>query len=204
MKEVKKRFAVGTVLSLLILCSASVQASKYGRGVYGECLYGGCSITLATSGTVDLSTIPTTGSVYTINNDEVTVTTNSPGGYTLSISSTSDNASSRQLVGPAPSVFEPATGTAAVPATLGLNEWGFRVDAQAGFGSGPTTQLANGASSALTFAGLPLLSTPSVLKTTSTSALSGDTTDVWYGIRATTDNPSGTYTQTVLYTAVSL
>lgn len=199
----KKVLPIGMLLTLVVF-SATVQASKYGRGAYGECLYGGCSITLATSGMIDLSVMPSDSGVYTIANDEVTVTTNSPDGYTLSISSASDDADSRELIGPTPATFEPVTGTMSVPVTLGMNQWGIRVDGQAGFGAGPTVSLTNGSSSMLTFAGLPLLSSPGVLKATNTSALSGDTTDVWYGIHANTDNPAGTYTQTVLYTAVTL
>ncbi|MBW4062073.1 hypothetical protein HJC99_05875, partial [Candidatus Saccharibacteria bacterium] len=43
---------------------------------------------------------------------------------------------------------------------------------------------------------------PNTLKTTSGTA-SNDTTTVWYGVAADTTQPSGTYTNSVTYTATA-
>lgn len=195
---------LASILIMPLLLSGVLFAGPYGRGGYGECTYGNCSITIATSGSVTLPVQPTATGAYTIDDDEVTVTTNSADGYTLSISSSSNDAASTSLVGPVPHVITPTTGTPASPTTLDDNQWGLRVDGSLGFGSGPTSTVTNATSSSLEFAGLTLLNSPAVIKTTNSAAPSGDTTSVWYGVQANTSIDAGTYTQTVVYTAVAL
>lgn len=206
MSILRSTFAVVSlaVLSLtaLFVVATTVSASLYGRGVYNACQYGNtCALTISTSGAVALSVDPTSGGTYTIANDEVTVTTNSTLGYTLSLEMNS--AVENSLVA-AEGAVPTSSSTVASPSVLSGNQWGFRIDGQAGFGMGPTAASTNQSSSTLTFAGVPLLDNPVTVKSTSTDAPTGDVTNVWYGIRADTSQPAGSYTGTVLYTAVTL
>ena len=185
----------------MLLITPSVFAAPYGSNKYGSCPYSdGCNITISTSGTVTLNVSPTISSVYTINKDTVTVTTNNSAGYALRLESSSG--SSNKLVNGGNEV-DTSSGTAISPVTLANNTWGYRIDSALGFGSGPTSAITNQASSSLSFAGVPLLGAPQVIKTTATSAISGDSTDVWYGVRADMSKPAGSYSATVLYTAVA-
>lgn len=177
-------------------------ASLYGAGTYGACPYSSdCGITLTTSGTVNLNSIPTTSGRYTTASDSVTVTTDSTTGYTLSLQNQS--ATEGALVKGSDNI--PAHGaTAASPTTLGLNTWGFRVDGQAGFGAGPTTAVTDQPSMSLTFAGVPLNGSPVIIKNNTTGGASaGELTSVWYGIQVDNSKPSGTYSSTVVYTATT-
>lgn len=186
----------------LALNSRLSEASLYGRGTYGNCTYSEpCSISVATSGTVSLNATPGANSVYSIAGDTVEVTTNSTGGYSLSLNM--DSSTENTLVGANDSIAA-SSGTLGSPVVLALNSWGFRIDGLASFGSGPTAPITSQPSSALTFAGVPLLASPATIKTTATSAPSGDITEIWYGVRADSALESGLYSGAVTYTAVAL
>lgn len=198
----KRKLITLAVGLLMLLLTPLTLAAPYGTGKYSACTYGeGCNISLSTSGTVDLDVLPTASGVVTIEKDEVTVTTNSSTGFELRLESSSG--SENGLIN-GPNSIGAVSGTAVSPAVLGLNQWGYRVDGLSGFGAGPTGSIQNQPSSSLEFAGLPLLGSPQVIKTTASSAPSGDTTEVWYGVRADMDRPAGSYTATVVYTAIVL
>lgn len=204
MKFTRLRVVLGGVMLFILMFypAAHLSAVRYGEGSYGVCNYGqGCNISITTSGTVALSATPTVSGVYTIAEDVVEVTTNSPDGYTLTLET--DSATENSLDGSDGSISA-VSGTPASPVTLSMNEWGFRVDGLSGFGAGPTSPVTNQASSSVTFAALPFMNSAATIKTTAGPALSGDTTDVWYGVRVDTSLPAGTYTRTVTYTATAL
>lgn len=196
----KQKLMLVTGFLAILLVPSLVLATNYGEGGYGSCTYNEtCTISLATSGTVTLPATINPSGVVTIDKDIVTVTTNSGGGYTLRLESVSGTSS--QLVNGG-DVIPAISATAGSPATLGLNEWGYRIDGALGFGSGPTSAITSQPSSSLTFAGVPLLGSPQDIKVTASSAPSGDVTNVWYGVRADTSKPAGTYSSTVTYTAI--
>ncbi len=196
----KQKLMLVIGLLVALLAPSIVFATNYGSGVYGSCTYNEtCTISIATSGTVTLPATTNPSGVVTIDKDIVTVTTNSSGGYTLSLESVSG--SSSELVNGG-EVIPAISATAGSPATLGLNEWGYRIDGALGFGAGPTSAITSQPSSSLTFAGVPLLGAPQDIKVTASSAPSGDVTNIWYGLRADMSKPAGTYTSTVTYTAV--
>jgi len=196
----KQKLMLVIGLLVALLAPSIVFATNYGAGVYGSCTYNEtCTISIATSGTVTLPATTNPSGVVTIDKDIVTVTTNSSGGYTLSLESVSG--SSSELVNGG-EVIPAISATAGSPATLGLNEWGYRIDGALGFGAGPTSAITSQPSSSLTFAGVPLLGAPQDIKVTASSAPSGDVTNIWYGLRADMSKPAGTYTSTVTYTAV--
>jgi hypothetical protein len=151
-----------------------------------------------TSGTVNVNVTPTGAGAQTIANDVATVSTNDASGYTLQLAET--GASSNMVSG---SNTLPATsGTFASPAALTANSWGYRVDGAGGFGAGPTTSASNTAIGAIKFAAVPATASPATLKTTAGTA-SSDTTNIWYSVAANTSQASGTYTNSVTYTATA-
>jgi len=190
--------SVGLITSvLLIVASFSTAAGAVTTTVSSAI---GSTISLFnSSGTVNIPATPTTGGVQTISNDTVTVSTNDAAGYTLKLAETTAAATSLTSGG---SSIPASSGTQASPVVQAVNTWGYRVDGVGGFGSGPTSAISNGAiSGSLKFAAVPA-STPDTLKTTSSTA-SNDTTSVWYGVAVNTSTPSGTYTNSVTYTATA-
>lgn len=153
---------------------------------------------LTSNGNVNVNVIPSAAGAQTISSDTVTVSTNNSAGYRLQLSTT---AAGTALTSGANSI-PAASGTQAAPAVLGANTWGYRVDGVGGFGAGPTTAVSSQPITTRTFAGVPAPTAPSILKTTSSTA-TNDTTTVWYSVAANTSTPSGTYTNSVTYTAVA-
>ena len=156
------------------------------------------TISMTTSGTVTLNITPTTAGSQSSASDTVTVATNNATGYVLTLS----DADTVTNLAKGSDTITAHTGTQASPSALANNTWGYRVDSAGGFGAGPTTSLANVASSTQTFAGVPSSAAPNTLKTTA-SVASGDVTTVWYSTKVTTVKPNGTYSDVITYTATT-
>lgn len=150
------------------------------------------------SGTVNINAIPTASGVQTINNDVITVSTNDAAGYTLKLAETTGTSTLTS----GGNTIAATSGTQASPAAETANHWGYRVDSIGGFGAGPTTAASNTAIGAIKFAPVPATASPDTIKTTATTA-SNDTTNVWYGVAVDTTTPTGTYTNSVTYTATA-
>jgi hypothetical protein len=99
------------------------------------------------------------------------------------------------------SKITPVAGTQGLPINLTGSTWGYRVDGVGGFGA-TTTAESNTTASAFGWAGIPDLNSPEIIRT-QTSAVSNQTTTVWYGVNVEEDKPSGLYAGTVTYTAVT-
>jgi len=95
---------------------------------------------------------------------------------------------------------------------LPYNTWGYRIDDTSSlgtnFGAGPTTTSTN--PNAVNFAKVPYpwtntapVSNMDLIESPSTAQTGGKSTVVWYGICANTTIPSGAYTDTVIYTAIT-
>ena len=159
----------------------------------------GSVISVASGVNVSINATPTAGGVQTIGSDTVTVSTNDAAGYTLKLAETT--ASSTLTNGS--NTIPASSGTLASPVAESVNTWGYRVDGIGGFGSGPTTSASSAAiSGSIKFAEVPATASPDTIKTTSTTA-TNDTTTVWYGVAVNTSIPSGSYTNSVTYTAVA-
>ncbi|HWT39842.1 MAG TPA: hypothetical protein VN081_01020 [Dongiaceae bacterium] len=154
------------------------------------------TISINSSGTVNLAITPTSSGSATSASDTVSVSTNDSAGYALTISSSSGTTT---LVNGGNSIAASAN-TFASPGTLLNNTWGWRIDGAGTFGAGPTSAQTNAASLSGTWAAMPANTSPATVKTTATTA-TNDTTTVWYGAMADTTKPSGTYAGTVTYTA---
>jgi hypothetical protein len=171
----------------------------YGEGLYGSCTYSTCAITLTSSSTVNINVVPGSSSTCTVNDDSVSITTDSSTGYTISFT---DTTTSNSLVGSTTSV--PAiSASQSSPAILSANTWGYRVDGIGGFGSGPTSAVTNASTPSVTFAQVPTsTSTPDTLATSTSPADPAVTTDVWYGLCVDQTTPAGSYSGNIVYTAV--
>lgn len=153
---------------------------------------------LTTSGTVNIDTTPNGTGVQTIASDTVTVSTNDSAGYTLKLGETTAVGTLTSGANTIPA----SSGTFAAPVAMANNTWGYRVDGAGGFGAGPTTSASNAAVGAVKFAKIPATASPDTLKATAAVA-TNDVTTVWYGVATTTATPSGTYTNSVTYTATA-
>ncbi len=153
-------------------------------------------ISVSSGGSVNIAVTPTAGGALSSASDTVTVSTNATTGYTLSMS---DSDTVTNLVSGGNTIGAHA-GTYAVPTVLATNKWGYAV--AGGNFSGSYSAETNNGSSTTTWAGVPSSATPQSLKTTATTA-TNDTTTVWYAVRATSSQPSGSYVDTVTYTAVT-
>lgn len=156
----------------------------------------GVLTTFTTSGTVTLGALtPNATGTQSANNDVVTVGTNDTDGFTLTL----NDADTTYTLASGGNSFANSAGSPASPAALANNTWGWRVDSLGGFGAGPTATINNAAPSALTYAGIPANASPFTIRSTATTG--SQVTNVWYSARANDTQPTGTYTNTVTYTA---
>lgn len=174
-------------------------AITYGAGSYGTCSYGTCSITLTTSGSIAANVTPAAGATRcSVSKDTVTATTDSSTGYTVTLT---DTDTTNTLAGTSSNIIA-STGTPASPVVLAANTWGYRVDSIASFGAGPTSAITNAAVPTVTFAAVPLSSgTAGLIRSTTSADGTAVATPVWYGVCANTSLTSGSYSDSVTYTA---
>jgi hypothetical protein len=156
------------------------------------------TITLTTNPTVTINLQPTSSAVLTSVSDTVQVSTNSANGYYLTLA---DGDTTTNLVNGSDTLAAHA-GTFASPTALATNTWGYRIVGQGGFTSTAYSAETNATSSSSTWAGIASSASPQTVKTTSTTA-SNDPTVVWYAVKIDTSKPTGTYTDTVTYTATT-
>lgn len=156
-------------------------------------------ISISSTGSVGLNTTPTAAGAQTTSFEQVIVNTNNSAGYTLKIN---EATASTSLVSGSNSIPASA-GTFASPIVQAVNTWGYRVVNAGGFGSETTTLTTNKPiSSTLTFAAVPATASPDTIKTTSAVA-SNDATIITFGVAANTSVPSGTYSNSVVFTATT-
>lgn len=162
----------------------------------------GSTITIDSGASVALNVSPSSGAAVSTQSNLVTVTTNNTTGYDLSLST---SAAERDLVHTnTVDKITAHTGTWASPTTIATNSWGYRVDGAGTFGAGPTTVLNSAASSPQTWAGVPASGSAQIIKSSNTNTSgSGENTTVWYAMSADATKPSGNYTNSVVYTAVT-
>ena len=160
----------------------------------------GSTITVNSGASVALNVSPASGAAVSTASNTVTVVTNNSTGYDLTLSTTGTE---RNLVKGSDTIAA-HSGTWASPSTLATNTWGYRIDSAGTFGSGPTSVLNSAASSSQTWAGVPASTSAQNIKTSSTNTSGGgDVVTVWYAMSADATKPSGNYTNSVVYTAVT-
>jgi hypothetical protein len=189
-------FIAGTSFIFIVGSTAAVSALTASTTISSAI---SAVISLSTNGTVNVNVVPTGAGAQTIASDTATVNTNDSGGYTLQLGET--GAGSTLVSGS--NTIPTSSGTQTTPVFMAANTWGYRVDGLGGFGAGPTSAVGSVAiSGSLKFAAVPASGSPNTLKTTSGTA-TNDTTSVWYAVAANTSQPSGTYTNSVTYTATA-
>ncbi|MFZ1458603.1 MAG: hypothetical protein WAT17_01870 [Candidatus Saccharimonadales bacterium] len=194
--------SVAAVVGLVLAPVAASAATDTENTIINAVL--SSSITVTTSGTVTLNIVPVSGGAQTTASDTVTVTTNHGAGYNLSLK---DADADTNLVNGANNIPTSSSTTWGSPATLSNNTWGY------GIASG-TANLTAGSNFSAAYSALTdqttdahlflgVKTTDQLLRTTSAAAGSGEVTTVWYSAKADTTKPTGTYTDTVTYTAVT-
>jgi hypothetical protein len=188
------------LVSAIMLPFAVSADSSYNSGSYGSCQYNNCGITLTSSGTVALDVIPTAGTKCTVASDSASVLTDSSTGYTLYLN---DFDTSNGMSGSSGGSINAVSGSASSPVTLSADTWGYRVDSALGFGAGPTSSQSSSSIPSQAFAFVPLSSsTGDSIATSASAADPAVATTVWYGLCADASVPNGSYTDSVVYTAV--
>jgi hypothetical protein len=175
-------------------------AITYSNGTYGSCQYNSCSLTISSAGTLSINVTPALGGACSTQSDNVSVLTDDPSGYTLSLANSNTNTA--LLNGAA--AINSTTATQASPAALIANHWGYRVDNIGGFGAGPTSAQTNVSPDSILFASVPASNaSPDTIATTSSPADPAVSTYVWYSVCTDTTIASGIYTTQVTYTAIT-
>lgn len=189
--------AVGVATSPITVSAASQNSNTTINATVNEV------ISMSTSGTVSLTLNPAGSGVVSSASDTVSVTTNKANGYNLSVA---DNDATTTLVSGA-NTLTASSGTKTAPVALTNGTWGFAVASGTtgigtnGFDASYSAE-SSSTSSTSKWAGMPATGSPMMIKTTATTA-SADTTTVWFAAKVATSQPTGTYTDTVTYTATT-
>lgn len=189
---------IAALLSFIVL-SSSLVANAATTTVSSD--IGEVISLFTTSGTVNVNVTPTSGGLQTINDDVVTISTNDSNGYTLQLGETT----ATTTLTDGSNTIAASAGTFSSPVAEVVNTWGYNVAGEGGFGSScASTCAASDAaiSGSIKFAAVPASGSPSTIADTSTTA-TNSTTDVWYGVAINTTVPTGTYTNSVTYTATT-
>ncbi len=161
--------------------------------------------TFTTTSPVTINLAPTASPDQVCASDTVTVTTNAANGYSLSIqdNNVAHTTAAQNTLANGANTLANATATFASPAVLPTNAWGWREDSHGSFGAGPTSTTGANCTSR-TFSLVPQNAAPQLLSARATGPYAGNTHTVWYSAKADITKPNGTYTGTVLYTALAL
>ena len=155
----------------------------------------GSVISINTPTAVSVSLTPTGSGPVSTGSHTVTVSTNNGSGYNLTLK---DSDATLTLASGGNTIAASA-GTVAAPVALAMNTYGYAITGAPFAGSYTVANDAVYDSSKL-FAGITASNVQ--LKSTSSTA-SNDNTVVYWGVRADTTKPNGTYTNNVVYTATT-
>ena len=184
----------------------------------------GYYINMATSGNVNMDLEATPDGAVAVAKDTVNVKTNSKS-YKIYVSMNSNAADTNKLYlggsTSATSYFNPVNGSATSPTALGNNTWGWSLakanvnsanSLLSSYGFNENYTMSDGTTSDgktgqtlntnQKFAAMPLIGSEALIAAGTVATTSGTDYDVYYGAKANTALTSGTYSNTVLYTAV--
>ena len=167
---------VGIFVAAIFTATTSY-ALPYGAGKYNAVVpYGGqTSLTISTSGNLAIPLTPGSSPTLGMASGTVTVISTDTVGYKLyirSLGSTSMTSGGNTI---------PASGNGTA-AALATNTWGYNLDASTNFVGITTSDV--------------------LIRTGSGPFESGDTTTVTYGVKIDQSKAAGSYSTTVIYTAV--
>lgn len=169
--------AVIAISAIVFSGNYSVYAQPYGAGLYNaDVPYGGeTHISLATNGNIGIPITPSPSGVLGTNSGTVTVTSTDVVGYKLYVRALSN---SNMTNGAA--VLGASTNIVAAP--LATNTWGYNIDGSANF-LGATTS-------------------DQLVRTRPGPFKAGDVTTFTYGVKIDLAKPAGSYSTTIMYTAI--
>ncbi|MEO6513272.1 MAG: hypothetical protein ABIR37_01175 [Candidatus Saccharimonadales bacterium] len=158
--------------------SSTVAASPFGQGVFGaDVPFGSAtSLSIALGGNVSLNLTPSGGTFSGSGSHTITVTSTDVVGYKLyaySPGSTTMTYAGETI---------PASGNTTA-GSLAVNTWGYNTDGSTNY--------------------LGMTTSPSLIKDTTGPSKSGDNTTVKYAVLTDITKGAGSYTVSVVYTAVA-
>ena len=170
----------------------------------------GYSLSVSTPSEVSLDLAVGKNDAMTVASGNVTVVTTSPG-YKLYIGMASDNSALSGAVSGMSGAVSATTGTYEIPVALTNNSWGYalqkgasHVADDAEFSTSYTTMSNGTPDSSMLFAAPPVASQNPQLIGSSTSATSGDSFVVYYGIQGNSSTTApGVYSNNVVFTAIA-
>ncbi len=174
-------------------------AKKEAEAVIDADLY---SLGIASLGTIEINLDPFAGQELAVVKDTITTNTNSPAGYNLLVST---NSASNELdLGDSGDTIIAASGTSSDPAALNttgadFGVWGYAV---AGLGNFDSSYDTSDPSDSSKFAATPTKDNEALIRSHSGVA-TNDTTDIYYGFKASRSLPAGQYESTILYTTMA-
>lgn len=193
--KLKIAVAVAVVVGVVAPVAVSAAADSKTTTINAEI---GSTISMTTPAAVNINVTPGASASQSNATDTVTVATNNSSGYTLTLS---DADAATTLTNGASSI--PAhSGTLTTPTALAVNTWGYHVANIGGFGTVVAPPESNVATSATKYAGISPLASPALIRTTLTNVASEATT-ISYAVRVDASKTSGTYSDTVTYTATT-
>ena len=117
----------------------------------------------------------------------INVYTNAAGGYTLNVKDTDSTLALTGSNGGTIPAGVPASGDTTFDLSAGTAAWGYVIGTASTTGAGYT----------------PISDTDALVKTKATPTSGGEQTIVYYGVATGSDQPTGTYTDTIVYTATT-
>lgn len=177
MKKKINKYFVLTAVFISFLTSPIINAQPYGTGTYNNDLpYGNeTSLSISTSGDINISITPDLNGVTATGVSTVTVASTDVKGYKLYIKSV-DDTNMNNLGALLPS------SNNVIPASLAMNTWGYNLD------------------SSNNFTGITLSDV--LIKSSIAAVPTGEDTVITYGIKLDFAKPAGIYVADVIYTAV--
>ena len=176
------------------------------------------------SGLASMDLVATAAGTVGITKDTINIKSNAPNGYDLYLSMDNSNTDGNRLYKDAnsssSSYLSPTSGTFSAPAVLDTNSWGYALSSttpglpasnggnNGNGGSGNSgfdeTYSTTGPNDNALFAAVPLQGQEQLIQTITTpDSTNGVDTEVYYGVKANTSLPSGSYKGTVTYTAIA-
>ena len=174
-------------------------AKKEAEAVIDADLY---SLGIASLGNIEINLDPFAGQELAVVKDTITTNTNSPAGYNLLVST---NSASNELdLSDNGDTIIATSGTSSDPAALNttgadFGVWGYAV---AGLGNFDSSYNTSDPSDSSKFAATPTKDNEALIRSHSGVA-TNDTTDIYYGFKASRSLPAGQYESTILYTTMA-
>ncbi|HEY8886062.1 MAG TPA: hypothetical protein VIM31_01000 [Candidatus Microsaccharimonas sp.] len=170
-------FVIIAIFGIVVAAAPTSYASTYGSGKYNALIpYGGqTNLTISTSGNVAIPITPGSSATLGTASGTVTVVSTDAVGYKLYIRALS----SASMTSGGNTIPASANGTAAALAT---NTWGYNLDATTNFVGMTTSDV--------------------LIRTGAGPFEAGDITTVTYGVMIDQSKAAGSYSTTVIYTAV--